>query len=167
MTTPVRIRMTKLDRAYEECRAAISEALAEPEPGDTKRVPIGFLEPKRFNEEVILPLTQDCLVELLPPPNVLMFEYRYRLLKALQAEGLPITRLGPSIVDSLLTAVQACLESRLLNKKELMSSYAIREREREYRMAVYACLMPVIKIMYDLAAEYGYAHAQGELEVGP
>ena len=165
MSDVVRYRVTRLDRAYEECRVAISEMLAEPEPGDVKHVPIGLLEPRRFIEEEALPLTQGCLSELLPPPNVLMFEYRYRLLRALQAEGLPITRLGPSIVDSLMSTITACLESHLLGKKELESSYAIREREREYRKAVYACLMPVIKIMYDLAAEYGYAQAQGELEV--
>jgi hypothetical protein len=165
MSDVVRYRVTRLDRAYEECRAAISEALADPEPGDVKHVPIGLLEPKEFMGDVILPLTQDCLVELLPPPNVLMFEYRRRLLRALQTEGLPITRLGPSIVDSLMSAVTACLESRLLNKKELMSSHAIMERKKEYRRAVSSCVLPVIKIMYDLASEYGYAQAQGELEV--
>ena len=167
MSDVVRVRMTRLDRAYEECRAAISEALAEPEPGDVKHVPIGLLEPKKFMEDVILPLAQGCLVELLPPPNVLMFEYRRRLLRGLQYEGIPITRLGPSIVDSLMSAVTACLESHLLSNKELMSSHAIREREREYRKAVSSCVLPVIKIMYDLASEYGYAQAQGEMRVGP
>jgi hypothetical protein len=116
-------------------------------------------------EDVILPLTQGCLVELLPPPNVLMFEYRRRLLRGLQYEGIPITRLGPSIVDSLMSAVTTCLESHLLSNKELTSSHAIMEREREYRKAVSTCVLPVIKIMYDLASEYGYAQAQGGLEV--
>jgi len=165
MSDVVRYRVTRLDRAYEECKTAISEALTEPEPGDVKKVPIGLLEPKKFMGDVILPLTQDCLVELLPPPNVLMFEYRRRLLRALQYEGLPINRLGPSIVDSLMSTITACLESRLLNNKELEGSYAIMEREREYRKAVSSCVLPVIKIMYDLASEYGYAQAQGELEV--
>jgi hypothetical protein len=66
-----------------------------------------------------------------------------------------------------MSAVTACLESHLLSNKELMSSHAIMEREREYRRAVSSCVLPVIKIMYDLASEYGYAQAQGEMRVGP
>ena len=164
MSDVVRYRITRLDRAYENCRASIAEAMAEPEPGDVKHVPVGLLEPKEFMKTVILPLAQDCLTELLPPPNVLMFEYRRRLLMALQTEGLPITELGPSIVDSLMSAVTACLQNRLLDNKELLDDTPI-EREREYSKAVTSCLLPVIKIMYDLASEYGYAQAQGELEV--
>jgi hypothetical protein len=160
-----RYRITRLDREYEACMASIEDALAEPPPGDTKHVHIAFLEPKEFINEVILPLAQSCYTSMLPPPSVLMFKYRKDLLYTLQTRGLPITCLGPNIVESLITATTACLENHL-NKKELMNRYAIRERESEYAKATWNCVINVVKAMYDLANEYGYAEAMGELEVG-
>ena len=39
MTAPVRVRMTKLDRAYEACREEIAETLADPRPGTRSTYP--------------------------------------------------------------------------------------------------------------------------------
>jgi len=162
----VRYRITRLDREYEACMASIEDTLAEPPPGDTKHVHIAFLEPKEFINKVILPLAQSCYTSMLPPPSVLMFKYRKDLLYTLQTRGLPITCLGPNIVDSLMTATVACLENHLLNNKQLMDRHAIRERESEYAKATWNCVINVIKAMYDLANEYGFAESMGELEVG-
>jgi hypothetical protein len=65
-----------------------------------------------------------------------------------------------------MTATVACLENHLLNNKQLMERYAIKERESEYAKATWNCVVNVVKAMYDLANEYGYAEAMGELEVG-
>ena len=162
----VRYRITRLDREYEACMASIEDTLAEPPPGDTKHVHIAFLEPKEYIERVIMPIAQSCYTSLLPPPSVLMFKYRKDLLYTLQTRGLPLTCLGPNIVESLITATTACLENHLLNNKQLMERYAIREREREYAKATWNCVVNVIKAMYDLANEYGFAESMGELEVG-
>ena len=160
----VRYRITRLDREYEACMASIEEALAEPEPGDVKHVPIGLLEPKKFINEIIIPIAQSCYTSMLPPPSVLMFKYRKDLLYTLQTRGLPITCLGPDIVESLLTATIACLENRL-NRRELENGDIVL-REREYTKATWNCVVNVVKAMYDLANEYGYAESMGELEVG-
>jgi hypothetical protein len=160
----VRYRVTRLDREYEACMAAIEDTLAEPPPGDTKHVHIAFLEPQEFIEKVIMPIAQSCYTSMLPPPSVLMFKYRKDLLYTLQSRGLPLTCLGPNIVESLITATTACLKNNL-DKKELMDRHAIREREREYAKATWNCVINVVKAMYDLASEYGYAEAMGELEV--
>ena len=160
----VRYRITRLDREYEACMAAIEDALAEPPPGDTKHVPIGLLEPKKFINEIIMPIAQSCFTSLLPPPSVLMFKYRKDLLYTLQTRGLPITCLGPDIVESLMAATNACLENRL-SKQELRNN-DVRLREQEYTKATWNCVINVVKAMYDLANEYGYAESMGELEVG-
>ena len=160
----VRYRITRLDREYEACMASIEDALAEPEPGDTERMPIGLLEPKDFIERVIMSIAQSCYTSLLPPPSVLMFKYRKDLLYTLQTRGLSITCLGPNIVESLMTATNTCLENHL-NKQEL-EVRDIRLREREYTKATWNCVINVVKAMYDLANEYGYAESMGELEVG-
>jgi hypothetical protein len=160
----VRYRITRLDREYEACMASIEDALAEPPPGDTKHVPIGLLEPKEFINEIIMPIAQSCYTSLLPPPSVLMFKYRKDLLYTLQTRGLPITCLGPDIVESLMAATNACLENRL-SKQELRNN-DIRLREQEYTKATWNCVINVVKAMYDLANEYGYAESMGELEVG-
>jgi hypothetical protein len=164
-TTPTfRYRITRLDREYEACMASIEDALAEPEPGDIKHIPIGLLEPKKFINEIIMPIAQSCYTSLLPPPSVLMFKYRKDLLYTLQTRGLPITCLGPDIVESLMAATNACLENRL-SKQELRNN-DIRLREQEYTKATWNCVINVVKAMYDLANEYGYAESMGELEVG-
>jgi hypothetical protein len=160
----VRYKVTRLDREYEACMASIEDALAEPPPGDTKHVPIGLLEPKEFINEIIMPIAQSCYTSLLPPPSVLMFKYRKDLLYTLQSRGLPITCLGPDIVESLLSTTNACLENRL-NRRELEVK-DIERREREYTKATWNCVVNVVKAMYDLASEYGYAESMGELEVG-
>lgn len=160
----VRYRITRLDREYEACMASIEDALAEPPPGDTKHIPIGLLEPKEFIERIIMPIAQSCYTSLLPPPSVLMFKYRKDLLYTLQIRGLPITCLGPNIVESLMAATIACLESHL-DKRELRNN-DVRLREQEYTKATWNCVINVVKAMYDLANEYGYAEAMGELEVG-
>jgi len=160
----VRYRITRLDREYEACMASIEDALAEPPPGDTKHVPIGLLEPKEFINEIIMPIAQSCYTSLLPPPSVLMFKYRKDLLYTLQTRGLPITCLGPDIVESLMAATNACLENRL-SKQELRNN-DVRLREQEYTKATWNCVINVVKAMYDLANEYGYAESMGELEVG-
>ena len=159
-----RYRITRLDREYEACMASIEDALAEPEPGDIKHIPIGLLEPKKFINEIIMPIAQSCYTSLLPPPSVLMFKYRKDLLYTLQSRGLPITCLGPDIVDSLMTATNACLGNRL-NRREL-EVRDVELREREYTKATWNCVVNVVKAMYDLANEYGYAESMGELEVG-
>jgi hypothetical protein len=144
--------------------ASIEDALAEPPPGDTKHVHIAFLEPQEFIERIIMPIAQSCYTSMLPPPSVLMFKYRKDLLYTLQTRGLPITCLGPNIVESLMSTTIACLESHL-DKRELRNN-DIRLREREYTKAAWNCVINVVKAMYDLANEYGFAESMGELEVG-
>ncbi len=61
-------------------------------------------------------------------------------------------------------ATNACLENRL-NKRELRNN-DIRLREQEYTKATWNCVINVVKAMYDLANEYGFAESMGELEVG-
>jgi hypothetical protein len=123
-----------------------------------------LLEPREFIERIIMPIAQSCYVSLLPPPSVLMFKYRKDLLYTLQTRGLPIACLGPNIVDSLMSTTIACLENHL-DKRELKNN-DIRLREQEYNKATWNCVINVVKAMYDLANEYGFAESVGELEVG-
>jgi len=43
----VSVKYTRIDREYEGCLAELSNLLAEPVPGDVKKVPPGLLEPRR------------------------------------------------------------------------------------------------------------------------
>ncbi len=66
----VSVRYTRIDREYETCLAELGNLLAEPQPGDTKKIPPGLLEPRRFLEE-LYSIVYDCIEQLIPLPNVI------------------------------------------------------------------------------------------------
>ncbi len=56
----VSVRYTRIDREYEACLAELGNLLAEPQPGDVKKIPPGLLEPRRFLEE-LYSIVYDCI----------------------------------------------------------------------------------------------------------
>ena len=160
----VSVRYTRIDRDYDGCLAELGDLLAEPAPGDTKKIPPGLLEPRRFLEE-LYSIVQDCIGQLIPPPHVYRHLYKPNLLQCLQDMGLPITSLGPNIANSIFTAVQACSENIIAEFEKSKNTNDIRERERVYRQVVAVCVRPAIKCEYDVAAQFNYAQAYGWVQV--
>jgi len=76
----VSVRYTRIDREYEACLAELSNLLAEPQPGDVKKVPPGLLEPRRFIEE-LYSIVYDCIEQLIPPPHIYWHRHKAKLLE--------------------------------------------------------------------------------------
>jgi len=160
----VSVRYTRIDREYEACLAELSNLLAEPQPGDVKKVPPGLLEPRKFIEE-LYSIVYDCIEQLIPPPNVYRHLYKPNLLQCLQDMGLPITGLGPNLAESIFNGVQACSENIIAEFEKSKNVNDIREREKVYRQVVIKCVRPTIKCEYDVAAQFGFAQAYGWVQV--
>jgi hypothetical protein len=160
----VSVRYTRIDREYEACLAELGDLLAEPQPGDVKKVPPGLLEPRRFIEE-LYSIVYDCIEQLIPPPHVYWFRQESKLLTCMQSAGLPITGIGPNVAESIFTAVQACSENIIAEFEKSKNVNDIREREKVYRQVVIKCVRPAIKCEYDVDAEFGFAQAYGWLKV--
>jgi len=160
----VSVKYTRIDREYEGCLAELSNLLAEPQPGDIKKVPPGLLEPRKFLEE-LYSIIYDCIEQLIPPPHVYWFRQESKLLTCMQNAGLPITSIGPNVAESIFTAVQACTENIIAEFEKSKNTNDIREREKVYRQVVIKCVRPAVKCEYDVDAEFGFAQAYGWLKV--
>jgi hypothetical protein len=160
----VSVRYTRIDREYEACLAELNNLLAEPAPGDTKKVSPVLLKPREFLED-LYSIVYDCIEQLIPPPHIYWHRHKAKLLRCMQNAGLPITAIGPNVAESIFTAVQACSENIIAEFEKSKNINDIREREHVYRQVVIKCVRPAIKCEYDVDAEYGFAQAYGWLQV--